>query len=101
MLFAYLIFGIGAMACGFARTIGELIAARAFAGIGGGGMSVCTSILLSDVVSLRDRGTWQGYVNLVYATGAATGAPLGGFLAESIGWRWSFIAQGVSTKGQS
>ncbi|KAJ4326408.1 hypothetical protein N0V94_000083 [Neodidymelliopsis sp. IMI 364377] len=94
LLFAYLIFGIGSTACGFARTIGELIAARAFAGIGGGGMSVCTSILLSDVVSLRDRGTWQGYVNLIYAVGAGAGAPLGGLLAESIGWRWSFIAQG-------
>lgn len=82
------------MACGFARTIGELIAARAFAGIGGGGMTVCVSIMLSDIVSLRDRGTWQGYINLVYASGAAAGAPLGGLLAETIGWRWSFIAQG-------
>ncbi|KAF9699135.1 hypothetical protein EKO04_003233 [Ascochyta lentis] len=94
LLVAYLIFGIGSVACGFARTIGELIAARAFAGIGGGGISVCTSVLLSDVVSLRDRGTWQGYVNVVYAVGASLGAPLGGLLAESIGWRWSFIAQG-------
>jgi predicted MFS family arabinose efflux permease len=94
LLFAYLIFGIGSTACGLARNIGELIAARAFAGIGGGGMSVCTTILLSDIVSLRDRGTWQGYVNLVYVLGAAAGAPLGGLLADSIGWRWSFIAQG-------
>ncbi|KAH6620485.1 major facilitator superfamily domain-containing protein [Boeremia exigua] len=94
LLFGYLIFGIGSMACGFARTIEELIAARAFAGIGGGGMTVCVSIMLSDIVSLRDRGTWQGYINLVYAGGAAAGAPLGGLLAENIGWRWSFIAQG-------
>jgi predicted MFS family arabinose efflux permease len=94
LLFAYLIFGIGSTACGFARNMGELIAARAFAGIGGGGMTVCVSILLSDIVSLRDRGTWQGYINLVYAVGAAAGAPLGGFLADSIGWRWAFIVQG-------
>ncbi|KAF1933976.1 MFS general substrate transporter [Didymella exigua CBS 183.55] len=94
LLFGYVVFGIGCVACGFARTIGELIAARAFAGIGGGGMTVCVSILLSDVVSLRDRGTWQGYINLVYASGAAAGAPLGGLLAETIGWRWSFMAQG-------
>jgi predicted MFS family arabinose efflux permease len=94
LLFAYLIFGIGATACGFARTIGELIAARAFAGIGGGGMSVCTSIMLSDVLPLRERGTWQGYINLVYAVGASAGAPLGALLVESIGWRWSFIGQG-------
>jgi MFS family permease len=72
----------------------ELIAARAFAGIGGGGMSVCTSVLLSDIVGLRERGTWQGYVNIIYAAGAGSGAPLGGLLADSIGWRWAFIAQG-------
>jgi predicted MFS family arabinose efflux permease len=94
LLFAYLIFGLGSVGCGLARNIGELIAARAFAGIGGGGMNVCTSILMSDILGLRERGTWQGYVNVVYATGAAAGAPLGGLLADTIGWRWAFLAQG-------
>jgi predicted MFS family arabinose efflux permease len=89
-----LIFGIGSTFCGLARNMGELIAARAFAGIGGGGMSVCVSILMSDIVGLRERGTWQGYINVMYAAGAAAGAPLGGLLADSIGWRWAFIAQG-------
>ncbi|KAF2709459.1 MFS general substrate transporter [Pleomassaria siparia CBS 279.74] len=94
LLFAYLIFGLGSVCCGLSRNIGQLIAARAFAGIGGGGMTVCVSILMSDVISLRDRGTWQGYINLIYASGSAMGAPLGGLLADSIGWRWSFLAQG-------
>jgi predicted MFS family arabinose efflux permease len=80
--------------CGLARNIGQLVAARAFAGIGGGGMSVTTSILMSDIVGLRERGQWQGYINLVYAVGASAGAPLGGLLADSIGWRWAFLAQG-------
>jgi MFS family permease len=42
--------------------MGEMIAARAFAGIGGGGMSVCVSVLMSDILGLRERGTWQGYM---------------------------------------
>ncbi|KAL1611919.1 hypothetical protein SLS60_000142 [Paraconiothyrium brasiliense] len=94
LLFAYVMFGLGSTLCGLARNIEELIAARAFAGIGGSGMTTITSILLSDVVSLRDRGTWQGYVNIIYAAGSAAGAPIGGLLADSIGWRWAFIAQG-------
>ncbi|KAJ4293096.1 hypothetical protein N0V90_008378 [Kalmusia sp. IMI 367209] len=94
LLFAYVVFAIGSTFCGLARNIGELIVARAIAGIGGGGMTTCVSILFSDVVSLRDRGTWQGYINIIYASGSAAGAPIGGLLADSVGWRWAFMAQG-------
>jgi MFS family permease len=94
LLFAYVVFGIGSTCCGLAQTMNQLIAARAFAGIGGGGMTTVVSILLSDVCTLRERGTWQGYINIIYATGSAAGAPLGGLLADTIGWRWAFVAQG-------
>lgn len=30
---------------------------------------------------------------MVWATGQAVGAPLGGYLADTIGWRWSFLLQ--------
>ncbi|OJD33705.1 mfs multidrug transporter [Diplodia corticola] len=93
LLFAYIIFGIGCLACGLARNMNELIAARAFAGIGGGGMTTVVSIMMSDIVTLRERGKWQGYINIVFATGAGTGAPLGGILADRVGWRWVFLFQ--------
>lgn len=51
-------------------------------------MTVLVSILLSDIVPLRERGTWQGYMNIVFATGFALGGPLGGLLSDTIGWRW-------------
>lgn len=56
-------------------------------------MTTCLSILLSDVCTLRERGTWQGYINVVYAAGSSAGAPLGGLAADYIGWRWSFLVQ--------
>ncbi|KAK0129616.1 hypothetical protein ONS96_000180 [Cadophora gregata f. sp. sojae] len=93
LLFAYSIFGLGCLFCGLARNLNELVAARAFAGIGGGGMTTVVSILFSDIIPLRERGTWQGYMNIVYAFGASLGAPLGGILSDSIGWRWAFIIQ--------
>ncbi|TGZ81703.1 MFS general substrate transporter [Ascodesmis nigricans] len=93
LLFGYVIFGLGCLACGLARNVGELVGARAFAGIGGGGMTTVVSILVSDIVPLRSRGAWQGVLNIVFASGAAVGGPLGGLLADSIGWRWSFILQ--------
>jgi predicted MFS family arabinose efflux permease len=61
--------------------------------MGGGGMNAVVSILLTDLVSLRDRALWQGYLNIVFATGIASGAPLGGLMADTIGWRWAFAAQ--------
>lgn len=109
LLFAYAVFGTGCLFCGLARNINELIAARVccnriilllfmtdvadipqqvFQGIGGGGMTTVVSILMSDIVPLRDRGLWQGIINIIYATGSGTGAPLGGILADYIGWRW-------------
>ncbi|KAF7353966.1 Vacuolar membrane amino acid uptake transporter fnx2 [Mycena venus] len=51
------------------------------------------SIIMSDIVPLRSRGTWQGIMNIIYASGSASGAPLGGFLSDTIGWRWGFLIQ--------
>ena len=40
-------------------------------------MTTVVSILMSDIVTLRERGVWQGVINIIYASGAGTGAPLG------------------------
>ncbi len=88
LLFAYGVFGLGCLGCGLAQSMVQLCVARGVAGVGGGGMTAVVAILVSDIVPLRDRGLWQGYINIIYAAGTATGAPLGGILADSIGWRW-------------
>lgn len=62
---------------------------------------------MSDVAPLRERGTWQGkkntfrtthvsqltfpflgVANMFFACGQAVGAPVGGLIADTIGWRW-------------
>ncbi|KAF2663551.1 vacuolar basic amino acid transporter 2 [Microthyrium microscopicum] len=93
LMFAYIIFGLGSLFCGISQNINQLIVSRAFAGIGGGAMTTVVSILISDVIPLRERGTWQGYINIVYATGAGLGAPLGGIIVDTISWRWAFLIQ--------
>ncbi|KIY64655.1 MFS general substrate transporter [Cylindrobasidium torrendii FP15055 ss-10] len=93
LLTAYCIFCVGSVLCGLSRTMDELIYSRALTGVGGGGMSTVVSIIMSDVVPLRERGTWQGILNIVFATGSGVGAPLGGLLADTIGWRWAFLLQ--------
>lgn len=93
-LFASVIFAIGSLLCGLSRTFPQLCLARAFAGIGGGGLTTMATILTSDLVSLKDRGLYQGMGNLVFAFGAAIGAPLGGLFADgTLGWRFAFLLQ--------
>ncbi|KAF4427339.1 multidrug resistance [Fusarium acutatum] len=93
LLFAYIVFSLGCLGCGLAQDMAQLCAARAVAGIGGGGMNSVVAILLSDLVPLKDRGVWQGKISILFFAGTATGAPLGGILADSVGWRWSFLGQ--------
>ncbi|KAI8615236.1 major facilitator superfamily domain-containing protein [Chytriomyces sp. MP71] len=89
-LFALGVFLVGSALCGFATDLWSLVAARALAGIGGGGILTCASIIMTDIVPLRDRGMWQGYGNAIYASAAMIGAPLGGWLADTWSWRWAF-----------
>lgn len=93
LLFAYTVFGLGCLFCGLARNMTDLIIARAISGLGAGGMTTVVSIMMSDIVTLRERGTWQGILNIVYASGAGFGAPIGGLFADYSSWRWAFLAQ--------
>jgi len=56
-------------------------------------MQTLVSIIMSDLVPLRSRGTWQGLINVVWSCGNTAGASLGGYLADTIGWRWVFYIQ--------
>ncbi|KAF7542386.1 hypothetical protein G7Z17_g11613 [Cylindrodendrum hubeiense] len=47
----------------------------------------------SDLVPLRDVAAWQAAINLAATTGRSLGGPVGGWLADTIGWRWSFLGQ--------
>ncbi|KAJ6567073.1 MFS general substrate transporter [Mycena capillaripes] len=93
MLFAGTLFGVGTILCGFTGDMSQLVACRALAGIGGSGMTVVGSVIMSDSVPLKNRGLYQGFGNLLFGLGGAVGAPLGGWLGDTIGWRAAFLCQ--------
>ncbi|UZJ51579.1 hypothetical protein CBS101457_000899 [Exobasidium rhododendri] len=93
MLLALTSFSIGTFLCGVAPSMNSLIAARALAGIGGGGLATCTSTIFSDVIPLRNRGLYQGLTNIIYGLGSGLGGPVGGFLNDTWGWRNAFLVQ--------
>ncbi|KAG2202276.1 hypothetical protein INT47_010724 [Mucor saturninus] len=87
---ATIIFFVGSALCGASNSLWTLVISRAIAGIGGGGMNTMSAVITSDFVSLRQRGKFQGYANIAYGLGSVIGAPLGGMITDSIGWRFCF-----------
>jgi MFS family permease len=79
---------------GIGQAMWQVIAGRVVSGIGGAGMTVVVSILITDLVPLIQVAAWRSYVNIVATLGRSIGGPLGGLLADTIGWRWSFTGQG-------
>lgn len=93
LLTAYLFFGVGCLLTCFAQNVTQFSIARAICGIGGGGISACSSITVSDICTAKERGIYQGYANIVYGLGQMLGAPLGGIIIDTIGWRAIFGVQ--------
>ncbi|CAE6410666.1 unnamed protein product [Rhizoctonia solani] len=83
---------IGNLASSLAQTFTQILVFRAIVGIGGGGIGTVGQIIVSDVVSLRQRGKYQGILGSSVALANGVGPIIGGALAgtSSDGWRWIF-----------
>ncbi|KAN0107384.1 MFS general substrate transporter [Russula decolorans] len=90
MLSAIILFALGSTVCGAASSMNMLIAGRAVQGLGAGVITSSVHILLSDLVTLRERGTFSGLMALSWALGGGVGPVIGGSLAQSGNWRWLF-----------
>ncbi|MGU3437987.1 MDR family MFS transporter [Actinomycetes bacterium M1A6_2h] len=96
-LTAIAIFVIGSALCGFATSMYELAAFRAFQGLGAGGLFSLALTIVGDIVPPRERAKYQGYFLAVFGTSSVLGPVVGGVLSgqESIlgitGWRWVFF----------
>jgi sugar phosphate permease len=90
LLVAAGIFFIGSLLAAISVNIGMLITARAIQGIGGGGLIILVNICISDLFSMRNRGTYFGIIGMVWAFASAVGPILGGVFTEKVSWRWCF-----------
>ncbi|KAF3211712.1 hypothetical protein TWF106_010164 [Orbilia oligospora] len=88
LLISYGLFAVGCLWIGTSTEFWHLVVGRVISGIGGGGMTSVVSILLNDLVPLRDLAAWRSYVYIAATLGRSCGAPLGGFMVDTIGWRW-------------
>ncbi|KAB8216637.1 major facilitator superfamily domain-containing protein [Aspergillus novoparasiticus] len=93
LLVAYALFSVGCTLTGVAGNIWVAITGRAVSGIGAAGMVDLISVILTDMAPPKEVAILRSYLMMIGTIGATLGAPLGGILADWIGWRWSSFAQ--------
>ncbi|KAI8082925.1 major facilitator superfamily domain-containing protein [Halteromyces radiatus] len=90
-LIAITIFLIGSILCGLSTSMFMLIMSRAVQGIGGAGLITVVLIIVTDVVTVRDRAKYQGILGVALGTATVAGPLIGGAFADANLWRWSFF----------
>jgi EmrB/QacA subfamily drug resistance transporter len=87
---AIVIFLLGSVMSGIARSMSELIVFRGIQGLGAGGIFPQVMAIIGDIISPRMRAKYQGYMNAVFTVSAISGPAIGGLFTEHLSWRWCF-----------
>ncbi|WP_433393193.1 MDR family MFS transporter [Micromonospora sp. KLBMP9576] len=90
---AIVVFLVGSVIAGFSQNAEQLIAARAFQGIGVGGLQALVQVAIAAMIPPRERGRYNGYLGGVMAVATVGGPLLGGLIVDTswLGWRWCFF----------
>ncbi|WP_227748847.1 MDR family MFS transporter [Oerskovia douganii] len=76
---------------GLSQNVGTLITFRALQGIGAGGLMALAMVLISDIISPRERGKYMGLMGGIMAVSQIGGPLLGGVLTDTVSWRLNFF----------
>jgi len=89
-ILGFLLFIFGSALCGLSQSPSQLILFRFFQAIGGSMLTANGRAIVSTVFPPEERGKALGYTSVALHTGFLTGPTVGGFLIDSVGWRWIF-----------
>jgi EmrB/QacA subfamily drug resistance transporter len=87
---AIVVFLAGSALSGAAGSLNQLIGFRALQGLGAGGLMTLAMAIVGEIVSPRERGRYQGYIQMVFVLASVAGPLLGGLFADHASWRWVF-----------
>lgn len=90
MLFSILVFVLASWAAGAAPSMGMLVGARVFQGIGAGGVFALVYVVLSDVSPLAQRGKTLSLASGVWGAASVIGPTLGAVMVTYLSWPWIF-----------
>ncbi|KAF4985432.1 hypothetical protein FGRMN_11210 [Fusarium graminum] len=89
---AVALLSVADLLCGLSRNKIMFYVFRAVAGIGGGGITNLANIIISDVVSLDQRGKYQGVIGGVVGLGNVLGPFIAAAAVYNSTWRFFFWA---------
>jgi EmrB/QacA subfamily drug resistance transporter len=84
-------FVVSSALCGASHNMAELIGFRALQGLFGGVLLVTIFTVLVDVCPPAQRVRMQGVATAIFGIGSVVGPTLGGFITDTLGWRWVFF----------
>jgi DHA1 family multidrug resistance protein-like MFS transporter len=91
LLIGIFIVTLGAMFCGLARSIYELIAFRFLYGMGTAMFIVAANVIVADMAPPDERGKYLSYYQGSFRFGSILGPAIGGFIADAAGLRSPFF----------
>src|SRR5262244_2119904 len=86
----FLVFVLSSALCGVAQSALQIIIFRGLQAIGGAMISANGRTVASIALPANQRGKAMGIASMAFHIGFLTGPTLGGFLIDTVGWRWIF-----------
>ncbi len=84
------LFLIGSALSGAAHSMAQLIAFRALQGLGAGALFPVGMTIVADLLRLEKRAKMIGLFSGVWGVASLFGPQAGGYLTDSLSWRWVF-----------
>lgn len=89
-LIGVVLFLVGSAASGASQSMNQLIAFRAFQGLGAAALLPIALAVIGDLFTPRERGKWQGVTGAVFGISSVLGPTAGGWITDNSTWRWVF-----------
>jgi len=90
LLFSIILFTLSSVACGSAPSLGFLVIARVFQGIGGGGLQPISQAILLETFPKKEHGMAMAVFGMGVVFAPILGPVLGGWITDNWTWRWVF-----------